>query len=328
MNSDRTRGLEVRQRMNRSPRGPQPGRRKLLRLLEALEPRQLLSASDPFINEFLTSNGTGIKDDSSPAVRSDWIEIKNPTASIVNLAGWTLTDDKTVPNKWVFPAGTKSNLPANGYLLVFADGTSTPIGPGGKLHANFSLSSSGEYLALAKPDGTIITSFDEFPPQVTDVSYGNTSATTIGYMATPTPGAANVGGAIGIAADTNFSVTDGYYDDPFDVIISAKQANAVIYYTLDGRSPLNTNGTVSATAIKYTGPIHVAGTTTLRAVTTAPGYVNSDVDTQTYLFAQQIVNQTDAGNVAHFPSQWIDQNGVVTPIPRRDRRNMGCPRRL
>lgn len=291
------------------------GKRTREILLEALEPRQLLAAGDPFINEFLASNGTGIKDDSNPAVRSDWIEIRNPGASLVNMAGWTLTDDKSVPGKWAFPTGTKSNIAAGGYLLVFADGSSTSIGPGGKLHANFSLSSSGEYLALAKPDGTIITSFDQFPPQVTDVSYGSISATSVGYMATPTPGAANSGGAIGIAADTKFSVDDGYYDDPFDVVISAKQANAIIYYTRDGRSPLNTNGTISSTVIKYTGPIHVAGTMTLRAVTTAPGYVNSDVDTQTYLFAQQIVNQADVGNVAGFPTQWVNSGGTVVSYP-------------
>lgn len=287
-------------------------------LLEALESRQLLAAGDPFINEFLSSNGAGIKDDSVPAVRSDWIEIHNPGAIPVNLAGWFLTDDRNNPTKWVFPAGTtgtKSNIAAGGYLLIFADGSSTSIGPGGKLHANFSLSSKGEYLALAKPDGTIVNSFDEFPPQVTDVSYGFTSDTTLGYMATPTPGAANVGGALGIAADTNFSVSDGYYDDPFDVIVSARQANAIIYYTLDGRSPVNANGTVSSTAIKYTGPIHVASTTTLRAVTTAPGYVNSDVDTQTYLFAQQIVDQTDTGNIGGFPSQWINSSGKVVSYP-------------
>ena len=82
-------------------------------------------------------------------------------------------------------------------------------------------------------------------------------------MKTPTPGAANVGGAIGISKDTNFTVEHGYYDDPFDLQITTQQSNAAIYYTLDGRSPLKADGTVSATAIRYTGPVHVGTTTTL-----------------------------------------------------------------
>ena len=85
---------------------------------------------------------------------------------------------------------------------------------------------------------------------------------TLQYMTTPTPGAANMPGSLGIAKDTNFSVDRGYYDDPFDVVISTKQSNGTIYYTLDGRSPFNANGSLSTSAIKYTRPIHIATTKT------------------------------------------------------------------
>src|SRR5687768_587836 len=74
--------------------------------LEALETRTLMAFTEPFLNEFLASNGAGIKDDSVPAVRTDWIEIRNPTAAPVNLAGWHLTDNKNQPAKWTFPSGT------------------------------------------------------------------------------------------------------------------------------------------------------------------------------------------------------------------------------
>jgi len=59
-------------------------------LLETLEPRQLLAANDPFINEFLANNNTTtFLDDNN--VRTDWIEIKNPGSSAVDLTGWHLT---------------------------------------------------------------------------------------------------------------------------------------------------------------------------------------------------------------------------------------------
>ncbi len=40
------------------------------------------------------------------------------------------------------------------------------------MHTNFRLSSSGEYLGFIAPDGTVVQEFADYPPQVTDVSYG------------------------------------------------------------------------------------------------------------------------------------------------------------
>lgn len=102
-------------------------RRRGFQLLEALEKRQLLAAGDPFINEFLASNGTGLVDDNG--AHSDWIEIYNPGAAAVSLTNWHLTDNKALPNEWTFPAGT--SIGAGGYLVVFADGSINPVGPGG-----------------------------------------------------------------------------------------------------------------------------------------------------------------------------------------------------
>jgi hypothetical protein len=158
-------------------------------VVEGLEARQLMAFTEPYISEFLTSNGTGIKDDSVVPVRTDWIEIHNPTSSPVNLAGWHLTDDKTKPAKWTFPSGTSgTTVPANGYLVVFADNTTTAVGPGGRLHANFALSNEGEYLALTRPDNSAVNSFDPYPAQATDVSYG-TSPGGVTTVTAATPGA-------------------------------------------------------------------------------------------------------------------------------------------
>jgi hypothetical protein len=67
----------------------------------------------------------------------------------VNLSGWFLTDDETMPQKWAFPAVT---LNAGQFLVVFASGKDRAV-VGQELHTNFSLEENGGYLALAQPGG-------------------------------------------------------------------------------------------------------------------------------------------------------------------------------
>ena len=132
------------------------------------------ASADPVISEFMAANATTLKDGYGNC--EDWIEIWNPDAAAVDLAGWRLTDNPSKPDKFVFPSRV---VPANGRLVVFADGRAgstgdaTVVDPLGYLHLPFSLAKEGEYLALIKPDGvTRTTELNPFPAQVADVSYG------------------------------------------------------------------------------------------------------------------------------------------------------------
>src|SRR3569623_1611402 len=119
------------------------------------------------ISEFMADNKKALADD--VGAYSDWIELFNPSASSVNLAGWSLTDDPAHQARWTFPS---TNLPAKAFIVVFASGVSSAI-PGQPLHADLKLSASGEYLALLKPDGTAASEFaPAFPQQYPDISYG------------------------------------------------------------------------------------------------------------------------------------------------------------
>ncbi|MCC6231842.1 MAG: CotH kinase family protein, partial [Verrucomicrobiales bacterium] len=147
----------------------------------------------PRITEFQTSNEAGLAD--ADGDFPDWIEIHNPDGVPVSLAGYSLTDAPTNPQKWVFPAVT---LPAGGYLVVFASGKdrSDPAGP---LHTDFQLSSTGEYLALLGPDGvTAVSAFAPgYPPQLPGESFGidpTAAAPGWAYFRVPTPGAPNGNG--------------------------------------------------------------------------------------------------------------------------------------
>ncbi len=107
------------------------------------------------------------------------------------------------------------------------------------------------------------------------------------YFVTPTPGAANTGGVLGLVAAPQASVERGLFTEPFSVSLSTNTPGAQIRYTLDGSKPTATTGLV------YGGqPIYVATTTTLRAAAFKPGYLQSNVVTHTYIFPGHVAGQT------------------------------------
>ena len=251
---------------------------------------------DVRITEFLAVNDGGILDEDREP--SDWIELTHSGKVAVDLAGWFLTDDPDSLRKWEFPART---LEPGSSLVVFASGKNR-IASGLNLHTSFRLSSGGEFLALVLPDGaTIVDSYaPRYPPQAADISYGIVPAAIEGeveerYFPAPTPGAENVGTAVlGFVADTKFSRDRGFYETPFDVAIRTATPDATIRYTVDGSSPTRASGRI------YAGPIPVATTTIVRAAAFKEGYLETDVDTHTYVFPVDVVRQTGDG----FPSMW------------------------
>ncbi len=143
------------------------------------------------INEFMAINSSGLKDEDNDY--SDWIELRNYAPYPVNLDGWYLTDSKKDLTKWRIPNIT---LVPGSFKIIFAS-TKNRTNPAGELHTNFSLSSSGEYLALVRPDGqTIEFKYSKVPVQYEDVSYGlairpGDQLITKNYFTSPTPGAVN-----------------------------------------------------------------------------------------------------------------------------------------
>jgi CotH kinase protein/Lamin Tail Domain/Chitobiase/beta-hexosaminidase C-terminal domain len=246
------------------------------------------------INEFLASNSQGLKD--SDGDSSDWIELRNTGPSVVNLQGWTLTDDRTIPTKWTFPS---TNLGAGSFLVVFASGKDR-TNAGVALHTSFSLSANGEYLGLFRPEAATPDSeyAPEFPSQQTDVSFGLSGGTRL-YFRPPTPGVANGAGFADFVADTKFSHNRGFYDQGFDLVITCKTEGASIRYTTNGAPPTATTGQI------YSGPIPVAGTLVIRAAAFKTGLQPSGVDTQTYLFPADIFRQSADGKAPPgWPASW------------------------
>ena len=124
------------------------------------------------------------------------------------------------------------------------------------------------------------------------------------YLLEPTPGEANAGEALdGFVADTTFSHDRGFYDESFEVEIFSETEGAEIRYTTNNSLPTANSGN------RYTGPIRVSSTTTLRAAAFKDGLGPTNTDTQTYIFLDQVINS----NVMR---RSITQNGVFAPQMR------------
>ena len=121
------------------------------------------------------------------------------------------------------------------------------------------------------------------------------------FFRDPTPGKANTTAGYGPASPkVSFSVPHGYKTEAFDLELScADDPSAAIYYTLDGTSP-------TSSSTPYTGPIHIAGTTCVRAAVPQEGCVLQQDAAATYLFLDDILQQTSGVVPAGFPSTTIN----------------------
>jgi hypothetical protein len=265
----------------------------------------------PVLNEFSADGTTTLLDEDG--ARPDWIELRNPNAFSLNLAGYALTDTVTAGDDWVFPL---SNIPPNGYLIVFASAKNRAVS-GSPLHTNFSINADGEYLALLAPGGTLVQQFPstyptplKFPNQIPTISYGLDSTGAAKFFSPHTPGAANSPGLDGQVADTNFSVKRGVYTTPQTVAITTLTPGATIRYTTNGSTPTETNGIV------YSAPLNIANQTVIRARAFAPNLAPSNTDTQTYIFHTDVLAQgaTPAGWPATGVNGQVLRYGINTTL--------------
>ena len=133
----------------------------------------------------------------------------------------------------------------------------------------------------------------------------------VAYFANPTPGSPNPDGGFGIVGDPVVSVERGFFQAPFSLELSAPTEGAVIRYTTDGSEPTLENGE------SYVGPLTIDQTTILRVAALRDGWLSSEVVTQTYLFAADVVEQTRSSALAAgLPGNWNSQSADYGLDPR------------
>lgn len=210
---------------------------------------QTVISQNLVINEIVTSNTTINQDEDGSY--QDWVELRNNSASTINLTGFGLTDDATLPYKWTFP---NVSIGAGQYLLVWCSDKNKTV-PGSPLHTNFKISSSGETITLTNDSGVTL---DAVSPTVIlqNLSYGRLPNGTGSFMFfnIVTPAAAN--GAVGYAealSPPTFSKESGFLTAGFNLTLSTSVPGATILYTLDGSEPQSSNlgGTTYSYKNKY-----------------------------------------------------------------------------
>jgi hypothetical protein len=110
------------------------------------------------------------------------------------------------------------------------------------------------------------------------------------YFATPTPGTFNISGVQGRVSEVWFSHKRGIYESPFRLTLSTEMhhPDVKIIYTKDGSRPTITHG------IEYIPgfPITIDVTKVIRAVAVRPGWLDSKVETHSYIFPADVRYQS------------------------------------
>ncbi len=144
------------------------------------------STESVVINEFMASNSSTFSDEGGAF--ADWLEIYNPTDSVISMNGFYLTDNLTTKDKWAFPDTT---IQPNGYLLVWIDDDEKE----GPMHASFNLNKDGEAVGIFEQYETTFRTIDavSFGLQTTDISFGRNGDGGDEFVTfdNPTPGTPN-----------------------------------------------------------------------------------------------------------------------------------------
>ncbi|MFM7327312.1 MAG: CotH kinase family protein [Bacteroidota bacterium] len=256
-----------------------------------------ISASGQFfINEVMPSNAEVVTDYST-GNHPGWIELYNPDPAFRNLSGYFISDDPAQPQKYRLPP--EAAIAGKGHMILWCDGLSRDI------HTNFSLSKKGEWVILSDPFGAVIDKI-AYPDQYIDFSYGRKGdgGADWGYFDKPTPEASNSTKVFKtVSGKPEFSILAGAYTVAQTLTIDSPTAGAIIRYTRDGNEP-------NQYSDRYTGPILISFTQTVKAKLFVPGALPGETVTNTYIidgrnFTLPVLSiSTSPGNL------WDDNFGI------------------
>ncbi|MBX3746548.1 MAG: lamin tail domain-containing protein [Verrucomicrobiae bacterium] len=266
------------------------------------------------ITEFMAENFTAHRDEDADA--EDWIEIHNPTASPVNLEGWSLSDRADDPGQWTFPAVT---LPAGGYLVVFASGKDRrPVVGNAPLHTNFKLNPNGEFIGLYPPElPRRPVSEVTFGRQGPNYSMGRDEASgEWRHFLTGTPGGPNGSSTItGAVEAVRFSVPRGFFASAFHLTLSCPTPGATVRYTTNGSPPSETEGFL------YDAPIPIPANRVIRAAAFLTNALPSPIATHTYLVNQPATRlRLPALSLVTATNHLFGRTGIMEVSPRNTTR--------
>ena len=212
-----------------------------------------LFAQAPIINEVCAENNRFVDD---LGETSDWIEIYNPGAENIDLAGFYLSDDSDNLTKHQISGGLL--LPPQSFLLLHPDGKPAA----GITHLGFKINGS-ETVYLSSPQAELLSALPTSAAgantsfgRITD---GGSSLQTFAYA---TPGSPNSDGIVYRESTPTFSLPHGAFSPGATLALSAPPT-AEIRYTTDGSRP-------DLQSSLYTAPLLLTEPIFIRAVAFYP----------------------------------------------------------
>jgi len=229
----------------------------------------LVSEGQLYINEFVASN-SGITLDPDFNESSDWIEIYNAGSQAIQLKGYYVTDNISVPNKWQI--NVNAEIGAGKFMVIWADGKDTA------LHTNFKLTAAGEELGIFSPTLFVLDTL-VFGNQELNISYGRKTngGNEWVYFTAPTPGTTNnssVSYSEVVKSDPSFSLPGGIYTSAISVQLTTI-FDGEVRYTLDGAEP-------NELSMLAADPIGITKNTVVRARIIKAGQLPGPVNTNSY----------------------------------------------
>jgi hypothetical protein len=151
-------------------------------------PNYVISYSGPFLSEVMARNAGAVT--MSQGAVADWIELRNPAPTNVNLSGMRLSIDAANPNQWQFPIGV--TIPPEGYLLVWCTSARpASTAPEPELNTGRGIDAHSGSVFLFNTQGQIVDSV-EFGFQLDDLTIGRDApASPWQLLAAPSPGSSN-----------------------------------------------------------------------------------------------------------------------------------------
>ena len=249
------------------------------------------------INELMAANVSYMLDDTYNY--GGWVELYNNSPKAINLAGYSLSDDASLPRKYILPANT-GTLQPNAYKIIFFDNNELNAS-----HVNFKLDCDGATLYLYDEKGVSVDHV-EYSYAFPEVSYARKgdASEEWGTCITPTPGATNDDSEFSVkrAGKPRVNTPAGLYAD--NIMVELSSDGGTIKYTTDGSIPDNRSAV-------WDGRMYIGRTTVLRARTFKKGCIPSEIFTATYIIDKKREITLPVISIATNPENlWSDSIGI------------------
>ena len=225
------------------------------------------------VNEIMASNyDTFI----SPSWNFDgWIELYNPSNTIISLANIYISDESENLTKWQAPF-YMGLLHPNEFKTIWFDHDLLS-----NFNVNFKLDIDGGTIYISNSDGQLITQ-QSYPAALGRIAYARTIDGTgdWGQTSTPTPDKSNASAifANGQLPEPFVNEDSKLFEGTLNVQVTIP-TGATLRYTTDGTLPTNTHGNTSTTGI-----FNVTSTKCYRFRLFQDGMLPSNVVSRTYIY--------------------------------------------